>query len=126
MTCPLITKSDGSYLYLTTDLGTVAYREKSKKFDRYIYVVDSRQKKHFEQVFKTVKHFDLSSSMFLHVGFGTVNGPDKKPFKTRDGDVYKLSKLHEDIKKKLKQYNENEEVLNILTNTVLTLSLIHI
>jgi arginyl-tRNA synthetase len=118
----LITKSDGSYLYLTTDLGTVVHREKSQIYDKYIYVVDSRQKNHFEQVFKTVKHFNLSSSSFVHVGFGTVNGPDKKPFKTRDGNVYKLSKLHEDIKEKLKKYNENEEVLNILTNTVLTFS----
>ena len=118
----LITKSDGSYLYLTTDLGTVVHREKSQRYDKYIYVVDSRQKNHFEQVFKTVKHFNLSSSSFVHVGFGTVNGPDKKPFKTRDGNVYKLSKLHEDIKEKLKKYNENEEVLNILTNTVLTFS----
>ena len=118
----LITKSDGSYLYLTTDLGTVVHREKSQRYDKYIYVVDSRQKNHFEQVFKTVKHFNLSSSSFVHVGFGSVNGPDKKPFKTRDGNVYKLSKLHEDIKEKLKKYNENEEVLNILTNTVLTFS----
>lgn len=118
----LITKSDGSYLYLTTDLGTVMYREKSQKYDKYIYVVDSRQKNHFEQVFKTVKHFNLSSSSFIHVGFGTVNGPDKKPFKTRDGNVYKLSKLHQDIKEKLKKYNEDQKILNILTNTVLTFS----
>ena len=118
----LITKSDGSYLYLTTDLGTVMHREKSQKYDKYIYVVDSRQKNHFEQVFKTVKHFNLSSSSFIHVGFGTVNGPDKKPFKTRDGNVYKLSKLHEDIKQKLIKYNEDENILNILTNTVLTFS----
>ena len=118
----LITKSDGSYLYLTTDLGTVMHREKSGKYDKYIYVVDSRQKNHFEQVFKTVKHFNLSSSSFIHVGFGTVNGPDKKPFKTRDGNVYKLSKLHEDIKEKLIKYNEDEDILNILTNTVLTFS----
>ena len=118
----LITKSDGSYLYLTTDLGTVVHREKNQKCDKYIYVVDSRQKNHFEQVFKTVKHFNLSSSSFIHVGFGTVNGPDKKPFKTRDGNVYKLSKLHEDIKEKLRKYNANEEVLNVLTNTVLTYS----
>ena len=118
----LITKSDGSYLYLTTDLGTVMHREKNQKCDKYIYVVDSRQKNHFEQVFKTVKHFNLSSSSFIHVGFGTVNGPDKKPFKTRDGNVYKLSKLHEDIKEKLKKYNSNEKVLNVLTNTVLTFS----
>ena len=118
----LITKSDGSYLYLTTDLGTVMHREKSQKYDKYIYVVDSRQKNHFEQVFKTVKHFNLSSSSFIHVGFGTVNGPDKKPFKTRDGNVYKLSRLHEDIKEKLKKYNEDQKILNILTNTVLTFS----
>ena len=118
----LITKSDGSYLYLTTDLGTVVHREKSQKYDKYIYVVDSRQKNHFEQVFKTVKHFKLSSSSFVHVGFGTVNGPDKKPFRTRDGNVYKLSKLHEDIKEKLKKYNEDKKILNILTNTVLTFS----
>ena len=118
----LITKSDGSYLYLTTDLGTVVHREKNQKCDKYIYVVDSRQRNHFEQVFKTVKHFNLSSSSFIHVGFGTVNGPDKKPFKTRDGNVYKLSKLHEDIKEKLKKYNSNEKVLNVLTNTVLTFS----
>ncbi len=118
----LITKSDGSYLYLTTDLGTVMHRENSEKYDKYIYVVDSRQKNHFEQVFKTVKHFNLSSSSFIHVGFGTVNGPDKKPFKTRDGNVYKLSKLHEDIKEKLIKYNEDEDILNILTNTVLTFS----
>ena len=118
----LITKSDGSYLYLTTDLGTVMHRENSEKYDKYIYVVDSRQKNHFEQVFKTVKHFNLSSSSFIHVGFGTVNGPDKKPFKTRDGNVYKLSKLHEDIKEKLIKYNEDEDILNILTNTVLIFS----
>jgi len=118
----LITKSDGSYLYLTTDLGTVMHRERNQKCDKYIYVVDSRQKNHFEQVFKTVKHFNLSSGSFVHVGFGTVNGPDKKPFKTRDGNVYKLSKLHEDIKEKLKKYNANEEILNVLTNTVLTFS----
>ena len=118
----LITKSDGSYLYLTTDLGTVVQREKSQKYNKYIYIVDSRQKNHFEQVFKTVRYFNLSSSIFVHIGFGTVNGPDKKPFKTRDGNVYKLSKLHEDIKEKLKKYNKNEEVLNILTNTVLTFS----
>ena len=118
----LITKSDGSYLYLTTDLGTVMHREKSEKYDKYIYVVDSRQKNHFEQVFKTVKHFNLSSSSFIHVGFGTVNGPDKKPFKTRDGNVYKLSNLHEDIKEKLIKYNEDEDILNILTNTVLRFS----
>ena len=118
----LITKSDGSYLYLTTDLGTVYFREQQQKFNKYVYVVDSRQKNHFEQLFKTVKHFNLSSAMFVHVGFGTVNGPGNKPFKTRDGGVYKLDSLFEDIKKKLKKYNDDEKILNTLTNTVLTYS----
>ncbi len=118
----LITKSDGSYLYLTTDLGTVYFREQQQKFNKYVYVVDSRQKNHFEQLFKTVKHFNLSSAMFVHVGFGTVNGPGNKPFKTRDGGVYKLDSLFEDIKKKLKKYNDDEKILNALTNTVLTYS----
>tara|TARA_B100001287_G_C22670478_1_gene524993 strand:+ start:33 stop:1670 length:1638 start_codon:yes stop_codon:yes gene_type:complete len=118
----LITKSDGSYLYLTTDLGTVLFREKKNDFNKYIYVVDSRQQNHFDQLFKTVKHFGLSQSEFFHVGFGTINGPDNKPFKTRDGGVYKLNALFEDIKEKLKKYNSEELILNTLTNTVLTYS----
>ena len=118
----LITKSDGSYLYLTTDLGTVLFREKKNNFSKYIYVVDSRQQNHFEQLFKTVKHFGLSKSEFFHVGFGTINGPDNKPFKTRDGGVYKLNVLFEDIKERLKKYNSEDLILNTLTNTVLTYS----
>ena len=118
----LITKSDGSYLYLTTDLGTVYFRENKDNFDKYIYIVDARQKNHFEQLFKTVKHFELSESDFYHVGFGTINGPDNKPFKTRDGGVYKLNLLFEDVKSKLTKYNNDNNVLNSLTNTVLTYS----
>lgn len=118
----LITKSDGSYLYLTTDLGTVVFRENKNNFDKYIYVVDSRQKNHFEQLFKTVEYFDLSKSDFSHVGFGTINGADNKPFRTRDGGVYKLSLLFEDIKEKLRKYNSDDSILNTLTNTVLAYS----
>lgn len=118
----LITKSDGSYLYLTTDLGTVYFRENKDNFDKYIYIVDARQKNHFEQLFKTVKHFELSESDFYHVGFGTINGSDNKPFKTRDGGVYKLNLLFEDVKSKLTKYNRDNNVLNSLTNTVLTYS----
>ena len=118
----LITKSDGSYLYLTTDLGTVYFRENKDNFDKYIYIVDARQKNHFEQLFKTVKHFELSESDFYHVGFGTINGSDNKPFKTRDGGVYKLNLLFEDVKSKLTKYNSDDNVLNSLTNTVLTYS----
>ena len=118
----LITKSDGSYLYLTTDLGTVYFRENKDNFDKYIYIVDARQKNHFEQLFKTVKYFELSESDFYHVGFGTINGSDNKPFRTRDGGVYKLNLLFEDVKSKLTKYNSDDNVLNSLTNTVLTYS----
>ena len=118
----LITKSDGSYLYLTTDLGTVHYREKNFDIDTYVYVVDQRQQKHFEQLFATCKHFGLSDKNFKHIGFGTINGLDGKPFKTRDGEIYKLRTLYDDIKIKLKEYNDNLEGIDILVNTVLTFS----
>ena len=118
----LITKSDGSYLYLTTDLGTVHYREENFDIDSYIYVVDQRQQKHFEQLFATCKHLGLSDRNFKHIGFGTINGLDGKPFKTRDGEIYKLRTLYDDIKIKLKEYNDNLEGIDILVNTVLTFS----
>ena len=94
----LLTKSDGSYLYITTDLGTVYFREQNGNFDKYLYVVDQRQSNHFIQLFKTVKYFELSRSEFLHVSYGTVNGQDDKPLKTRDGGVYKLEELLNDVK----------------------------
>ena len=118
----LITKSDGSYLYLTTDLGTVHYREENFDIDSYIYVVDQRQQKHFEQLFATCKHFGLSDKNFKHIGFGTINGLDGKPFKTRDGEIYKLRTLYDDIKVKLEEYNDNLEGIDTLVNTVLTFS----
>ena len=118
----LITKSDGSFLYLTTDLGTVLFRENKKEFNKYIYVVDNRQKNHFNQLFSTVKFFGISDKNFLHVGFGTVNGPGNKPFKTRDGGVYKLEDLFSDIQNRLEEFNSNPEVLEVLTNTVITYS----
>ena len=118
----LITKSDGSYLYLTTDLGTVHYREENFDIDSYIYVVDQRQQKHFEQLFTTCKHFGLSDKNFKHIGFGTINGLDGKPFKTRDGEIYKLRTLYDDIKIKLEEYNDSLEGIDILVNTVLTFS----
>ena len=118
----LITKSDGSYLYLTTDLGTVHYREENFDIDTYVYVVDQRQQKHFEQLFSTCKHFGLSDKNFKHIGFGTINGLDGKPFKTRDGEIYKLRTLYNDIKIKLEKYNDSLEGIDILVNTVLTFS----
>ena len=118
----LITKSDGSYLYITTDLGTVVRREENLNIDKYIYIVDQRQKQHFEDLFKCVKKFELSDSEFLHVGYGTINNKDGRPFKTRDGGSYKLTDLYRDVESRFKKNIENENDLRNLTNSVLTYS----
>ena len=118
----LITKSDGSYLYITTDLGTVVRREENLNIDKYIYIVDQRQKQHFEDLFKCVKKFKLSDSEFLHIGYGTINNKDGRPLKTRDGGSYKLTDLYKDVKDKFKNNIENKDDLRHLTNSVLTYS----
>ena len=117
----LILKSDGSYLYMTTDLATVIDREANLSPDYYIYVVDMRQSEHFKQLFSSVKFFELSDSFFEHVGFGTINDADGKPFKTREGDVYPLESLWQDIFNILREKN-NEKNSSILTNSVLVYS----
>ena len=117
----ILVKSDGSYIYMTTDLATVVDRETQINPDIYVYVVDQRQHKHFEQLFNLVKLFSLSDAKFEHVGFGTINGKDGKPLKTRDGGNYKLSQLYQDIENQLKNKNTNEN-LTILTKSVLTYS----
>lgn len=90
----LLAKSDGAALYATTDLATLADRVARMGMDRVLYVVDQRQALHFEQVFRAARKGGIAGSAQLaHVGFGTVNGPDGKPFKTRDGGVAKLSDL---------------------------------
>ena len=118
----LITKSDGSYMYLTTDIGTILYREKMFKADKYIYVVDERQKNHFNQLFKLIEFFNLSKSEFLHIGFGTVNDKNGKPLKTRDGENYKLLQLFNDIQIKLNENNSDEKTVKKLSKSVLTYS----
>ena len=118
----LITKSDGSYMYLTTDIGTILFREQEFNCDKYIYVVDQRQKNHFNQLFKLVRYFQLSNSEFLHVGFGTVNDSQGKPLKTRDGKNYKLLDLYKDIEDKLTSVNSDKKIVETLAKSVLTYS----
>lgn len=91
----ILVKSDGSYLYGTTDLATLYQREKDFQPDQVLYVVDGRQAMHFTQVFRTAKkHGIVADKTDLEfVGFGTMNGKDGKPFKTRDGGVLRLSDL---------------------------------
>ena len=120
----LITKSDGSYLYLTTDLATVLKRKKENEVDKTLYIVDKRQKLHFEQLFDSIKYFELGKEEYTHVKFGTVNDLNGNPFKTRDGDTKKLMDLFEETLSKLKTINKDldEETNKVLANTVLTFS----
>ncbi len=91
----MILKSDGAAMYDTTDLATILQRNHDYQPDSIIYVVDKRQELHFEQVFRCALKTGLvpESTELKFLGFGTMNGKDGKPFKTRDGGVMKLSSL---------------------------------
>lgn len=96
----IISKSDGSALYATTDLATIVQRMADFKPDEMWYVVDSRQSMHFKQVFRLAKKASLvdEDTVLYHVGFGTMNGKDGKPYKTREGGVMSLSVLIDSAK----------------------------
>ena len=109
----LIRKSDGASLYATSDLATIVDREQDFKPDRYIYVVDKRQGMHFEQVFRVAKRAGIvkEDTPMIFLGFGTMNGKDGKPFKTREGGVMRLEKLIEEINEAVyKRIMENRTV----------------
>ena len=91
----LFIKSNGSASYETTDLATILERKINYNPDEIWYVVDGRQALHFEQIFRTVRKANLIDDKVVleHVGFGTMNGKDGKPFKTRDGGVLSLKSL---------------------------------
>ena len=90
----LVISSEGSAMYGTTDLATILDRRKSLDPDLILYVVDERQAEHFEQVFRAAHLAGYAPEGSLqHLGFGTMNGPDGKPFKTRAGGVLKLHDL---------------------------------
>ncbi|MGI4819201.1 MAG: arginine--tRNA ligase [Janthinobacterium lividum] len=90
----LVISSEGSAMYGTTDLATILDRKKSIAPDLILYVVDERQAEHFEQVFRASYLAGYAPEKSLeHLGFGTMNGPDGKPFKTRAGGVLKLHDL---------------------------------
>ncbi|MBR1937227.1 MAG: arginine--tRNA ligase [Bacilli bacterium] len=90
----LFIKSNNTASYETTDLATILERSKTTKPEEVWYVVDGRQTLHFDQVFRAAKKGGISDNMKLeHIGFGTMNGKDGKPFKTRDGGVLSLKEL---------------------------------
>lgn len=95
----IIRKSDGAALYATSDLGTIIEREKEYQPSKYIYITDKRQELHFIQVFRVAKKagYVKPETQMVHLMFGTMNGKDGKPFKTRDGGVMRLENLVADI-----------------------------
>jgi len=120
----LITKSDGSYLYITTDLATVILRNKEISHEKVLYVTDNRQKLHFEQLFESLSFFDFPSKTYAHVGFGTINDSNGNPLKTRDGGNLQLVDLYEQAFNYIQKINStlSKADLHCLTNTVLTYS----
>ena len=95
----ILVKSDGSSIYATTDLATMVQRMQDWQPDKMLYITDKRQNLHFEQVFRAAKKGSLvaAETELEHVGHGTMNGADGKPFKTRDGGVLRLEQLIKDM-----------------------------
>ena len=95
----ILVKSDGSAIYATTDLATILQRMQDWTPDKMLYVTDKRQNLHFEQVFRAAKKSGIAKAetQLEHVGHGTMNGADGKPFKTRDGGVLRLEQLIGDM-----------------------------
>lgn len=91
----LLVKSDGAYLYGTTDIATLEERFEDLQAQQLLYVVDKRQSLHFKQLFLAARQIGMAGPNIIleHIAFGTVNGPDRKPFKTRAGGVMKLKEL---------------------------------
>lgn len=109
----MILKSDGASLYNTTDLATIMERMREYHPDRLIYLTDKRQDLYFEQVFRCARKTKLvePETELLHIGFGTMNGKDGKPFKTREGGVMRLEMLIKEINEEMyRKITDNREV----------------
>ncbi len=120
----LITKSDGSYLYITTDLATILYRQQNIEYDKAFYIVDNRQSLHFKQLFDSIKYFELNDLYHEHISYGTLNDSEGNPFKTREGGTKPLGELFEETYNYIKNINNalNDSTITHLTNSVLTFS----
>ena len=121
----LFKKSNGAYLYASTDLSTILQRKEDFNPDHILYVVDNRQELHFEQVFRTSdKAHIMEKEKLEFLGYGTVNGGDGKPYKTRSGNTPKLENLFKEAKeifisKKEDNKNMSEEDINKIVNSIL-------
>ncbi len=121
----LFKKANGAYMYPATDLGSIYQRINDYNPDHILYVVDNRQALHFEQVFRTCELSGLISKDKLeHLGYGTVNGLDGKPYKTRSGDTPKLENLFNQVKEifegaKEDNVDKSESDKDIIVNSIL-------
>ena len=121
----LFKKSNGAYLYASTDLATILQRKKDFNPEHILYVVDNRQSLHFEQVFRASDKADIMPKSGLeHLAYGTVNGTDGKPYKTRNGDNPKLENLFENarqifIDKKESNKDMSLDDVNKIVNAIL-------
>ena len=109
----IILKSDGASLYATTDLATIVERVKLYNPDEILYLTDKRQEMHFIQVFRTARKAGIVGPdvKLRHLGFGTMNGKDGKPFKTREGGVMRLETLIKDIHEEMyRKIMDNHEI----------------
>jgi arginyl-tRNA synthetase len=109
----IVRKRDGAFNYATTDLATIKYRVETWHPDQVLYVVDHRQGDHFKQLFEVAHKWGYDSVGLEHVAFGTILGADRRPFKTREGDVIGLeSLLDESTAEALKVVTENSPELD--------------
>ena len=89
----IVRKQDGAFLYATTDLATIQYRMERWNPDAILYVVDHRQREHFDKLFAVARLWGFENVDLRHVSFGTVLGEDGRPYRTRSGDVVGLEGL---------------------------------
>ncbi len=110
----ILLKSDGATLYATTDLATLLQRMGDYQPGRVYYVTDKRQNLHFEQVFRAARRAGIvpPEVRLDHLGFGTMNGPDGKPFKTREGGVMRLERLIAEITEFVEKKIEDNQVVS--------------
>lgn len=117
-------KSNGAYLYGTTDMATIYDRENKYQPDNMLYITDDRQSMHFTQVFRAALKSRITDAILEHKGYGTVNGTDGKPFKTRAGNAPSLRDLLNETKdifisKKEDNKDMNDEDLNKIVNAII-------